>query len=203
MIEALKKIDTELFLFLNDKHNAVLDVIMFWVSQNFFWIPLYALFLFLILKKYRRNAATIIVSVFVLFGLSDRFSVFLKNTFLRYRPCHNADIEHFVHLVNGYCGGQYGFVSSHATNTFALATFLSFVFANSPKPIFGQHKYFTILIFGWASLISYSRIYLGQHYPADVVVGALLGICLGYIVVKVNFYVEKRISHKGTNSSYE
>ena len=99
--------------------------------------------------------------------LSDQISVHaFKEVFLRYRPCHNLVLQSQVHL-NGGCGGTYGFISSHAANTFALAMFLSLLFN-------GKIKYFTLFILVWASFVSYSRIYNGVHYPADIACGAIV-----------------------------
>ena len=95
--------------------------------------------------------------------------------FMRLRPCHNPEIQAQVDTLNGYCGGQYGFVSSHAANYFGIATFLSVLF-------FRKIRFFIPLIMFWAALIAYSRIYLGVHYPADICCGAILGIILGLIV---------------------
>lgn len=107
---------------------------------------------------------------------ADQFSVhFFKNVFLRYRPCHNLAIADLVHVVDG-CGGKYGFVSSHATNTFGLAVYLGLIL----KP---HIKWMFIALLAWATLVSYSRVYVGVHYPADILGGAILGslIALFYV----------------------
>lgn len=181
----IKEIDTSLFLFLNGKHNEIFDFIMGWVSYKFTWIPAYALLLYFTWKKTGNKLFIVIISVVLLILISDQASVHLfKNIFERYRPCHNLIIKEKLHLV-GDCGGLYGFVSSHAANTFALAAFFSFFFKN---------KRFTFLIFFWASLCSYSRIYLGVHYPLDIISGALLGIFSGYLVVSFYTLAAKKIA---------
>ncbi|MEA3477144.1 MAG: phosphatase PAP2 family protein [Bacteroidota bacterium] len=176
MLDWLQTIDTELFLFLNGLHNSFFDWFMYWVSVKWVWIPLYAFLLFLIIKEYKWKSLVILLLVAILITLSDQLSVHLfKNTIHRLRPCHNPAIMDSVHLVKDHCGGMYGFVSSHAANSFALAVFLIGLLGK-------RFKYFTILILLWAVLISYSRIYLGVHYPGDVIVGGIFGATLGYIL---------------------
>ena len=175
MLDWLNQIDTELFLFLNGLHNSFFDFLMYWISNKYIWIPLYAFFLFLIIKKYKWKVVMAIILVAVLITVSDQVSVHLfKNTFMRLRPCHEPALDGLVHIVNNKCGGQHGFISSHAANTFAIAAFLSVLLK-------GSFRYFSLFIFIWAALVGFSRIYLGVHYPGDVFVGAIVGIVLGYI----------------------
>ena len=184
MIETLKQLDTELFLALNGLHNSLFDFLMFWASNKLIWIPLYLFFLYLIIKKYQWKTVGIFVAILVLITLADQLSVHLfKNVFQRFRPCHEPQLEGLVHLVNGKCGGRFGFISSHASNTFALVVFLIQLLGK-------KYKYFTISILIWASLVSYSRIYLGVHYPGDVFVGAVFGSLLGFII----FFLYKKLS---------
>lgn len=173
MNDLLLSFDTWLFLLLNSLHLEVLDPIMVLISGKFTWIPLYVILLLLVIKKYQIKSMLIVVPFIVLLiTSSDQISVHLfKNIFERLRPCHNPDLNDLIHLL-GNCGGKYGFLSSHASNTFALATFLILLMK--------QRAYLYALIF-WASLVSYSRIYLGVHYPADIIAGACLGILIGML----------------------
>jgi undecaprenyl-diphosphatase len=105
---------------------------------------------------------------------------------MRLRPCHEPSLQGLVHIVHDKCGGSFGFYSSHASNHFSLAVILNYFL----KP---HYKYFTVLIFSWAAIISYSRIYLGVHYPGDVISGAIMGIFLGWVCYKLYLLLKQRI----------
>ncbi len=184
IIELLNNWDTSLFLILNSLHSPFLDTVMWWLSDKYIWIPLYVIVLIYIIKQYKWKSLLIVFFIILLIIISDQVSVhLLKNVFQRLRPCHNPQISDWVHIVNNKCGGQFGFVSSHAANVFAFATFTAYAF---------RKKYFMIFIFLWAAIISYSRIYLGVHYPGDVIGGALLGIVAGFVVFKVYKLIKNR-----------
>ncbi|MDQ3193068.1 MAG: phosphatase PAP2 family protein [Bacteroidota bacterium] len=188
MLELLKQFDKELFLFLNGIHSPLLDVIMYWFSDKFFWIPFYFFLLIIIGWKNGFKSLLILIPVVALvITLSDQLSVHLfKEVFKRYRPCHNEQIKSYVHLVNG-CGGIYGFVSSHAANTFALAIFIGFVLKE-------KIKFILYIMLLWAFLVSYSRIYTGVHYPLDIIAGALLGITIGMLGFYLYFQISKKFN---------
>ncbi len=179
MLETILNIDTEIFLFFNGMHNSVFDVIMYWVSKTTPWIPLWLFFIYLIIKQYGKKGIIVVLALVAVVGLADYTSVHaFKNVFERLRPCHNPQLIDMVHIVGNHCGGNYGFVSSHASNMFAIASFMSLaVFSKYPKS--------SILFFLWASLVGYSRIYLGVHYPGDVIGGAILGSIIAYVVWKI------------------
>ncbi len=161
---------------------------MYWASNKAIWIPLYLFFFFLAYKKVGKRIWLVALAAILLITLSDQISVHaFKNVFLRYRPCQNLLIQEKVHL-NGSCGGLYGFVSSHAANTFALAMFLFLFFRNITR-------YFGVFVFLWATFVSYSRIYNGVHYPADVAVGALVGMGIGITIFKVYSFYDDKINH--------
>lgn len=195
MIDFIKSIDTELFLFFNGLHTPWLDGIMIFISGKKEWIPLYLLFVFLIIKQLRWRSIWVFLGIGLTILLSDQLaSGIMKPYFERLRPSRNPNIEGIVHLVNGYKGGMYGFASSHAANAFGLATFLWLTFRS-------QYKWF-VWIFLWAAIVAYSRIYLGVHYPGDILVGALIGIVFGYLSFRLQRYVgEQWESRKGGNSS--
>lgn len=186
MIETLKSWDTALFLFLNSKHNAFFDVVMSWTSYRFTWIPLYIFFFYLVIKHFRSKTWLVVVATVLVILLADQISVHaFKFVFLRYRPCHNLILQSQVHLNDG-CGGTYGFISSHAANTFALAMFLFLLFKE-------KIRYFGWFMFGWACFVSYSRIYNGVHYPADVACGAIVGMGIGATVYQLFQYSHRKI----------
>jgi undecaprenyl-diphosphatase len=174
LIEYIKQLDTQLFLFLNGLNHPFFDPVMSWISDKIIWIPFYGLLLYLIIKKHGVGSLKIIIpSAGVLILFSDMISFHLfKEMFQRYRPCHNLEIKHLVHLVDA-CGGMHGFISSHAANTFALAIFTGKILANK--------KALSLMVL-WATVVSYSRIYLGVHYPLDIIGGALLGASIGYFI---------------------
>jgi len=174
LISELKNIDTEVFLFLNGFHNSFWDFVMYWMSNKLIWVPLYALLIYLIIRKYKQKSIWILLFVALLIAASDQFSVFIKNWVERPRPCHDENIGQLVHLVKNHCGGSFGFFSSHASNSFALAVFL-------PAFLRNKIRYFTTIALLWATLVSYSRIYLGVHYPGDVLAGAIFGAGFGYL----------------------
>ena len=180
MLELLNAIDTKVFLFLNGINSPFFDNLMFFISGKKEWIPLYIAIIALIIARFKLKGLYVILCLIILVVLTDWISVHLfKNVFQRLRPSHNPQLEGLVHLVNNYKGGQFGFVSSHAANTFGLAMFLTLLFKN---------KYFSGFMLSWAAIVSYSRIYLGVHYPGDIICGALLGIILSYLV----FYLYKK-----------
>ena len=178
MLEAINSLDKDIFLFLNHQHNAVFDFLMYWVSNKWIWIPFYAFLALLLYKAFPDRFFFILVFIALAIALSDQVSsTLIKNWVMRLRPCHDPSILADVHLVNGYCGGTYGFVSSHASSAFTFFSFLYFVLGDKFKKL----KW---IILGWAILVAYSRIYLGAHFPGDVIGGALLGFMLGFITWK-------------------
>ena len=182
-LEKILDTDTEIFLHLNSYHNDYWDTIMLMVTRKEIWLPFFAVILFFIFKNYRSKSLLILIFVAVTILLSDQLSVFLKETIQRLRPVHDPRIQHLVHNVFRK-GGLYGFVSSHATNTFSIFFFTSRLFKN---------RGYTLLLLFWAALVSYSRIYLGVHYPGDILGGILLGWLIAFVVYKIFIFLEVHI----------
>ncbi|MFH0866512.1 MAG: phosphatase PAP2 family protein [Bacteroidota bacterium] len=196
MIETLIGWDKELLLFLNGMHNDFLDFIMFWISEKFIWIPFYLFLFYLVIKNYKLRTIDVLVVVAVLITASDMISVHgFKEVFHRLRPCQDPSMKQLVHIVYNECGGLYSFVSSHATNTFALCFFMICILGK-------KIKWITPVMIIWASVVSYTRIYLGVHYPFDVLCGAILGILTGLLIGKTfNWYYMKFVLKKLKNKT--
>lgn len=180
MIETIKYAEYEWFLWLNSFHSPFWDTIMFWVTYRFTWIPLYLFIVYFLFKNIRQDFVRSLLFVLISVGLADRItSGLMKPYFQRFRPCHDPVIQHIVHVV-GNCGGQFGFVSSHASNSFALVASLVILF----KTYKIENKLIVFLLI-WAIIVSYSRIYVGVHFPSDILVGGLIGFLIPFIIYPV------------------
>jgi undecaprenyl-diphosphatase len=149
------------------------------------WVPLYLAILICLGMRYRNKFWILLLFIALSVLLADRTSVIIKNIVERPRPCHDISLQGLVHMVKGECGGKFGFVSSHAANSFNVAFFSLMFFRN---------RWFTSFIIIWASAVSYSRIYLGVHYPGDILGGAILGAFIGWGVYKLFSLYEKKNS---------
>lgn len=173
-LERLGALDRGAFLAINGQHAPWADALMAAVSGMLVWVPLYVFLLFLLQRRWGWKGLLWSVPVIALMVLcSDTGSVLLfKNTVQRLRPCHEPALQGLVHLVDGHCGGWFGFVSSHASNHFAIALFMIGILRGSPR-------WAAFALLAWAVLICYSRVYLGVHYPGDVLAGGLYGAFVG------------------------
>ncbi|MCD4769441.1 MAG: phosphatase PAP2 family protein [Bacteroidales bacterium] len=180
----LDQLDKTIFLFLNSLNSPFMDRVMWAVSGKLTWLPLYVFILVLIGIKYKKKILIIIPLIALAITITDQVSVHaFKEVFERLRPCHEPTLQGIVHLVNDKCGGQYGFVSSHAANSFGAAL-LSLLLI--------RKKWFTCLVLVWAILVGYSRIYLGVHYPGDVIGGATVGAITGWIIYLFYRWIDKK-----------
>lgn len=190
MLEYLEALDRSAFLAINGMHADWCDGLMSAVSEMLTWVPLYLFLLLLIGRRHGwRGLAWAVPVIALMILFSDSGSVMLfKETVQRLRPCHEPLLNGMVHLVPEGCGGLYGFVSSHASNHFAIALFV--IGSLHGRPCWGV----TLLLF-WAALVAYSRVYLGVHYPGDVLVGGLYGAFIGAIFARIFKRMAMRPDH--------
>lgn len=184
-IQQLIEADQHLLLTLNGSDSMFWDGFMWMISGTKIWIPVGAVLLYVIFKNTKFTQGLLILVLMALsITLADQFaSSFCKPFFMRFRPAQDPEIMHMVQVVNGYRGGLYGFISSHAANTFALATFISLLIRN---------RWMTFIMFVWALLVSYSRIYLGVHYPGDIICGAVVGCIISSLIYWFYLFICKK-----------
>lgn len=174
--------DKSIFFFLNGMHSPYWDVVMALFTRTESWLLFYATLIFFIIRKYRMKSILILLMIALCIVVSDQFSGLIKDLVQRLRPTHDPSMEGLVHNVLSK-GGLYGYFSSHAANTFSVAVFTSFLFSN---------RAYTILIFIWAVTVSYTRIYLGVHFPFDVLTGIIVGSAIGYGLFRLMIYLDRR-----------
>jgi len=179
----LTVLDKQLFLFLNSFHSPFWDKVMWIISYPPTWIPLYLAIIVVLILRYRRKMLMMVIVIALLITAADQLSVVIKNTVRRPRPCYEKTLEGQVHTVNGQCGGKYGFVSSHASNSFAVAL-LSIGLL--------RKRWFAVSMVVWALIVGYSRIYLGVHYPGDVLFGSILGALTGWGTYILFDFIDKK-----------
>jgi undecaprenyl-diphosphatase len=189
MINFFLHLDTKLFLFLNGINFSFWDYVMVLFSERLTWILFFFVFVIYMYRKYGSISIWPLTGVSLVTMVAGVASVHLfKNVFQRLRPCHRSEFEDIIHLAAGRCWESYAFISTHAAVSFGVAVFLLMLF---------KVRWFTVLILSWAVLVSYSRIYLGVHYPADIVVGALVGTVCGYGIFKMFVAFDKIKELKG------
>jgi undecaprenyl-diphosphatase len=177
MFETIDHIDRAVLLLINGLHAPLLDVVMVAISKVSIWIPLYLFIVSLLVYQYGIKSVSLVAAIGILIAIVDVSSTqIIKPAFERSRPCHVHSLQPYLNLPDG-CGGEYGFVSNHAGNTFALATFLTLMLSFKHPRV----KY----LYVWAFFVSMSRIYLGKHYPLDVFFGAIYGTFWAFIVYQV------------------
>jgi undecaprenyl-diphosphatase len=191
MIEKLIELDYKIFLLLNGAGNSFFDAIMLFLSSTWMWVPIYVFLAYFFVKKSGVKGLINLGIVLITLLITDQSSVQLfKEVFERLRPCHDPTLQEKIRLVAENCGGQFGFVSSHATNSFGLMVVSAGLVRN---------KTYTFILIAWALIVSYSRIYLGVHFPGDILGGMLLGIILGIIILTITSLIRNRLSKYGKN----
>jgi undecaprenyl-diphosphatase len=181
--------DIELFIYLNNLGSIQWDGFWLLVTNKFTSIPLYVFLLFLTYRQLGLKKMLIVLFFAILLvAFSDQTSNLFKYSFKRLRPCHNDAISSAIRIVKEGCGGLYGYFSGHAINAMGIAIFFGLLLKNS-------YKYLFLILIFWAILIGYSRIYVGVHYPLDVLTGMLFGILYGILFNKLLIYFLKKIKN--------
>ena len=180
---SLLELDKFITLAINSCHSIFFDNFFYIYTQTWTWIPAMVILIVWVWRKWGIRSLYVVAGIALCILLVDQISSsLLKPLVARLRPTHNPEIADLIHTVNGYRGGLYGFVSSHAANAATFVTFTALLFRNN---------IYTILLSLWAFLTAYSRIYLGVHYVGDVLCGALIGVLVGivvYVIFKKTLY---------------
>ncbi len=188
MLSKLLEYDTELFLFLNNLGSETWDGFWMAYTHKFNWIPFYALLLFLLFKHLGKKKTLLLVFIAVaMVAFTDQITNLFKYGFERFRPCHNESIVDAMRIVKEGCGGRFGFFSGHASNSMAVAVFVGLLLIN-------KYKRLIFLLLVWAIAMAYSRIYIGVHYPLDVVCGMAFGALSGFLFFKLFGWTSKRFT---------
>jgi len=183
MIEEILKLDSQLFLFLNNLGSPAFD--NFWIylsykeSNIIFYLALLVFYFYSKSKKIKLSEVFYsLLFIAIMIAIADQTANLFKDSFQRLRPCYNESLISFVRLVNESCGGKYGFFSAHASNSFSLAVFFGLLFKN-------KFRFIIYMTLFYAFLISFSRIYLGVHFPLDIFFGGVYGIITGLVIFRI------------------
>ena len=183
MLEKILSLDTELFVYLNGLGSETYDGFWLMITKQYNWIPLFLFLLYLIYNKLgAKQSLYLLLFVAILLVLTDQTANLFKNGVQRLRPCNNPEINSFIRIVQAR--NSFSFFSGHATSSMGVASFLYLIFRN-------DFKYFWLL-FLWPLIFAYSRIYLGLHYPLDIISGYLCGIILAFLMFKLYKIAQKR-----------
>ena len=184
MFDYLNDIDTDALLAVNGLHDMFQDALWWMVSAKWSSLLLVLALIWILLHQNRRHALLVLAMIAIVILIADQVSSgLIKHLVERLRPTHDPSLGDAVHIVNGYRGGMYGFVSSHAANSFAVATFIALLM---------RHRLVTCSLFAWAALQCYSRVYLGVHYPGDILGGIVVGVLAGVVVSYLMRWIQRR-----------
>lgn len=183
MLETLQQLDRDLFLYLNSLGSETFDPIWKVITKQIYWTPVFLFIGYLAYKKLGwRHTLLIVGMIALLVAFTDQATNLIKNTVQRLRPCNNPEIADVIRAV--VKRKSFSFVSGHASNSMAAAFFLFMVLRR-------YYKYMGF-IFLWPLVFAFSRIYLGLHYPGDILAGYCLGLLTGFLILKLYLYLRKR-----------
>lgn len=187
MLEQLLQYDTELFLFLNNLGTEQRDGFWRLITEKYSSIPLYVVLLYLVYQKFRlKGTLIVLVCIALMIAASDQLANLFKYVlFQRPRPCRVEALQDQMRMIADTCG-RYGYFSAHASSSMAVAVFVSLLFKE-------KYRYLPFILLFWAVLISYSRIYLGVHYPLDIITGMFFGSVLGWIFYSLQRKISKKL----------
>ncbi len=178
MLNSITSLDKELLIWLNQFHTEWLDVTMVFFSEKWVWLPLYAFLLGLLILGYKKQVWKPILNITVIITAADMLSTACKFAVGRLRPCQLDELQDTLYFASDHCGGKFGFFSSHASNAFALAAFMVL--------LVGKRQPWIHLLWLWAAIVSYSRVYLVVHYPIDILTGALFGCFVSFVFITIS-----------------
>lgn len=191
-IGTLHSLDNGVLLFINGMHSSYTDQAMFCISGRFTWIPLYLVLMVFIIRKYKCDSWIMILFAVLAIVLSDQLANLVKSEVMRLRPSHTPALMDLLHYYKdsageSYMGGLYGFVSNHAANSAALTIYIALLLRN---------KYITAGMILWTCLLCYSRVYLGVHFPSDILGGMIVGAIAGFVCYKGSLLLNQRVASK-------
>jgi undecaprenyl-diphosphatase len=188
MLEKILDYEHDAFIWLNGHHTLFENQLMWLFSGKVIWIPFAVMFIIMLFYKnlkHWKETLIILIAVALVITLCDQFSSGIcKPLFLRFRPTHHPEYMDQVQTVFGYRGGNYGFISSHATNAFGFVTLTALIF---------RYRFYSIMLYLWAIVNSYSRIYLGVHFISDIIPGMIAGLFFGWLVYKLYLFARKKL----------
>lgn len=186
MIEHLIELDQDLFLFLNGLGNTTWDGFWLAYTEKVNWIPFYLVLAFLLYKKLgiKMLFVTLVIAVLMV-SFTDQITNIFKHTVQRFRPCKQEGIAELMRLVKDSCGGRYGYFSGHSSNSMGIAILVGLILRD-------KYKYLIYILVFWAILMGYSRIYIGVHYPLDVLSGFVFGAISSYGFYRLDKYIYRK-----------